>query len=139
MLLSFRVKNLCIQMKVQLFILRNLSRQLSTSYYPLELLLENTRIIEEIDRGGMSVVYKALQLDLNREIALKILPANITINQRFVDRFLSEAYAVAKLNHPNIVAIHEVAIENNLYYIAMDYIPGMNLYYYLNLQKPKTR
>jgi len=95
------------------------------------------QIIEEIDRGGMAVVYKALQLDLDRHIALKVLPANITINRRFVDRFLSEAHAVAKLQHPNIVNIHEVAVENNVYYLAMDYIPGMNLYYHLNFRKPK--
>ena len=95
------------------------------------------RIIEEIDRGGMAVVYKALQLDLDREVALKVLPANITINRRFVDRFLSEAHAVARLQHPNIVNIHEVAVENNVYYLAMDYISGMNLYYHLNFQKPK--
>jgi serine/threonine protein kinase len=94
-------------------------------------------IIEEIDRGGMAVVYKALQLDLNREVALKVLPANITINRRFVERFLSEARAVAKLHHPYIVNIHEVAVENNVYYLAMDYIPGRNLYYFLNFQKPK--
>jgi serine/threonine protein kinase len=94
-------------------------------------------IIEEIDRGGMAVVYKALQLDLNREVALKVLPANITINRRFVERFLSEAHAVAKLQHPYIVNIHEVAVENNVYYLAMDYIPGRNLYYFLNFQKPK--
>jgi serine/threonine protein kinase/predicted negative regulator of RcsB-dependent stress response len=94
-------------------------------------------IIEEIDRGGMAVVYKALQLDLDREVALKVLPANITINRRFVERFLSEAHAVAKLQHPYIVNIHEVAVENNVYYLAMDYIPGMNLYYYLNFKKPK--
>jgi Serine/threonine protein kinase len=95
------------------------------------------RIIEEIDRGGMAVVYKALQLDLDREVALKVLPANITINRRFVERFLSEAHAVARLQHPNIVNIHEVAVENNVYYLAMDYISGMNLYYHLNFQKPK--
>jgi serine/threonine protein kinase/tetratricopeptide (TPR) repeat protein len=94
-------------------------------------------IIEEIDRGGMAVVYKALQHDLDREVALKVLPANITINRRFVERFLSEAHAVAKLQHPYIVNIHEVAVENGVYYLAMDYIPGMNLYYHLNFQKPK--
>ena len=80
-------------------------------------------IIEEIDRGGMAVVYKALQLDLDREVALKVLPANITINRRFVERFLSEAHAVAKLQHPYIVNIHEVAVENNVYYLFMDFIP----------------
>lgn len=94
-------------------------------------------IIEEIDRGGMAVVYKARQKDLDRDVALKVLPANITINDSFVDRFLSEAQAVAKLHHPNIVNIYEVAVENNVYFIAMDYIDGKNLFYYLNENKPK--
>jgi serine/threonine protein kinase/tetratricopeptide (TPR) repeat protein len=95
------------------------------------------RIIKEIDRGGMAVVYKAHQLDLDRTVALKVLPANVTINRRFVERFLSEAHAVAKLNHQNIVSIHEVSMENNVYFLAMDYIPGLSLYYYLNQKKPK--
>jgi serine/threonine protein kinase/tetratricopeptide (TPR) repeat protein len=95
------------------------------------------RIIEEIDRGGMAVVYKALQLDLNRVVALKVMPANVTLNYRFVERFLSEAHSVAKLSHPGIVNIYEVATENNVYYIAMEYISGQNLYQYLNDAKPK--
>jgi serine/threonine protein kinase/tetratricopeptide (TPR) repeat protein len=95
------------------------------------------RIIEEIDRGGMAVVYKATQLDLDRVVALKVLPANITINRSFVDRFLSEAHAVAKLTHAGIVSIHEVAMEDNVYFLAMDYIPGRNLYYHLHLAKPR--
>ncbi len=95
------------------------------------------RIIEEIDRGGMAVVYKAHQLDLDRTVALKVLPANVTINRRFVERFLAEAHSVAKLNHPNIVSIHEVSMENNIYFLAMDYVPGRSLFYHLNLKKPK--
>ncbi|MCL2182510.1 MAG: serine/threonine-protein kinase [Chitinispirillia bacterium] len=94
-------------------------------------------IIEEIDRGGMAVVYKALQLDLKREVALKVMPANVTINYRFVERFLAEAHSVAKLNHTGIVNIYEVATENNIYFIAMEYIPGKNLYTHLNEYKPK--
>ncbi len=117
--------------------IHNLLPSLERTYLPLGSVLGKYRIIEEIDRGGMAVVYKALQLDLDREVALKVLPANITINRRFVDRFLSEAHAVAKLTHPGIVNIHEVAVENNVYYLAMDYIPGVNLYYHLNYQKPK--
>jgi serine/threonine protein kinase len=117
--------------------IHNLLPSLERTYLAIGSTLGKYRIIEEIDRGGMAVVYKALQLDLDREVALKVLPANITINRRFVDRFLSEAHAVAKLNHPSIVNIHEVAVENNVYYLAMDYIPGVNLYYYLNYQKPK--
>jgi len=95
------------------------------------------RIIEEIDRGGMAVVYKALQLDLDRIVALKVMPANVTINYRFVERFLSEAHSVAKLSHAGIVNIYEVATDNNVYYIAMEYIAGQNLYQYLNDAKPK--
>src|SRR5271169_6018378 len=110
--------------------IHNLMPSLERTYLAIGSTIGKYRIIEEIDRGGMAVVYKALQLDLDREVALKVLPANVTINQRFVERFLSEAHAVAKLNHPNIVNIHEVAVENNVYYLAMDYIPGVNLYYY---------
>jgi len=94
-------------------------------------------IIEEIDRGGMAVVYKAMQLDLKRQVALKVMPANVTINYRFVERFLAEAHSVAKLNHTGIVNIYEVATENNVYFIAMEYIPGKNLYTHLNEYKPK--
>ncbi|HUI92357.1 MAG TPA: protein kinase [Chitinivibrionales bacterium] len=117
--------------------IHNLLPSLERTYLPIGSIIGKYRIIEEIDRGGMAVVYKALQLDLDREVALKVLPANITINRNFVERFLSEAHAVAKLNHPYIVNIHEVAVENNVYYLAMDYIPGVNLYYHLNYQKPK--
>jgi serine/threonine protein kinase len=117
--------------------IHNLLPNIEHTYLPLGSVLGKYRIIEEIDRGGMAVVYRAMQLDLDREVALKVLPANITINQSFVDRFLSEAHAVAKLTHPGIVNIHEVAVQNNVYYLAMDYIPGVNLYYHLNYQKPK--
>jgi serine/threonine protein kinase len=115
----------------------NLIPSIERTYLPIGSIIGKYRIIEEIDRGGMAVVYKAMQLDLDREVALKVLPANLTINRRFVDRFLSEAHAVAKLTHPYIVNIHEVAVENNVYFLAMDYIPGVNLYYHLNYQKPK--
>ena len=94
-------------------------------------------IIEEIGRGGMAVVYKAMQRDLRREVALKVMPANVTLNYRFVERFLGEAQSIAKLSHPNIVNIYEVANENNVYYIAMEYITGKNLYQHLNDNKPK--
>ncbi|MFP4416283.1 MAG: serine/threonine protein kinase, partial [Chitinispirillaceae bacterium] len=114
-------------------ILENLERTI----LPVGTQIGKYRIIEEIDRGGMAVVYKATQLDLNRIVALKVLPANVTINRRFVERFLSEAHAVARLNHPNIVSIHEVSMENNTYYLAMDYVDGKNLYYYLHENKPK--
>ncbi|MBN1307333.1 MAG: serine/threonine protein kinase, partial [Chitinispirillaceae bacterium] len=117
--------------------IRNMLASIERTFLPVGSNIGKYRIIDEIDRGGMAVVYKALQLDLDREVALKVMPANITINRRFVERFLTEAHAVAKLTHPNIVNIHEVAVENNIYYLAMDYIPGKNLYYHLHFHKPK--
>lgn len=117
--------------------IRNMLASIERTFLPVGSNIGKYRIIEEIDRGGMAVVYKAMQLDLDREVALKVMPANITINRRFVERFLTEAHAVAKLSHSNIVSIHEVAVENNIYYIAMDYIPGKNLYYHLHYYKPK--
>lgn len=119
------------------FKIRNMLTSMERTFLPVGSRIGKYRIIEEIDRGGMAVVYRALQQDLDREVALKVMPANITINPKFVDRFLSEAHAIAKLSHPNIVNIHEVAMENNIYYLAMDYIPGKNLYYYLHYYKPK--
>ena len=117
--------------------IHNLIANIERTFLPAGHIIGKYQIIKEVDRGGMAVVYKALQLDLKREVALKVMPANITINRRFVERFLTEAHAVAKLSHPNIVSIHEVAREENIYYLAMDFIPGENLYYYLHNKKPK--
>jgi serine/threonine protein kinase/tetratricopeptide (TPR) repeat protein len=117
--------------------IRNMLANMERTFLPIGSAIGKYRIIEEIDRGGMAVVYKATQLDLDREVALKVMPANLSLNRRFMERFMSEAHAVARLSHPNIVSIHEVAVENNIYYLAMEYIPGQNLFYYLNFNKPK--
>ena len=117
--------------------IENILPKVERTFLPVGSTIGKYRIIEEIDRGGMAVVYKALQLDLDREVALKVLPANITINRTFVDRFLSEAHAVAKLNHRSIVSIYEVGMEDNIYFLAMEYVQGKNLYYFLNSDKPK--
>ena len=116
---------------------RSMLASIERTFLPVQSTIGKYRILEEIDRGGMAVVYKAIQLDLDRVVALKVMPANISINRGFVERFLSEAHAVAKLNHTNIVQIYEVATENNIYYLSMEYIPGKNLYYHLHYYKPK--
>jgi serine/threonine protein kinase len=118
--------------------LKNSLARIERTFLPVGTKIGKYQIIEEIDRGGMAVVYKATQLDLDRVVALKIMPANISITPGFLERFLSEAHSVAKLSHGNIVTIHEVSMESNIYYIAMDYIPGKNLFYYLNQNKPKV-
>jgi serine/threonine protein kinase/predicted Zn-dependent protease len=117
--------------------IRNMLASIERTFLPVNSVIGKYRIIEEIDRGGMAVVYKAIQLDLDRVVALKVMPANISINPGFVERFISEAHAIGQLNHPNIVKIIEVATEGNIYYLAMEYIPGQNLYYFLHYQKPK--
>jgi serine/threonine protein kinase len=117
--------------------IRNMLASIERTFLPVESTIGKYRIVEEIDRGGMAVVYKAIQLDLDRVVALKVMPANISINRGFVERFLTEAHAVAKLNHQYIVKIYEVATEKNIYYLSMEYIPGKNLYYYLHYHKPK--
>jgi serine/threonine protein kinase len=117
--------------------IRNMLANIERTFLPIGTTVGKYRIIEEIDRGGMAVVYKAVQLDLDREVALKVMPSNISINRRFMERFMSEAHAIARLSHPNIVSIFEVAMHNNIYYLAMEYIPGQNLFYYLNFNKPK--
>jgi serine/threonine protein kinase/tetratricopeptide (TPR) repeat protein len=94
-------------------------------------------IVEEIDRGGMAAVYKAVQTDLDRFVALKIMPSNISLNAGFMERYMREAHAVAQLSHPNIVSIYEIAREDNIFFLAMEYVPGPNLFHFLYQSKPK--
>ncbi|MDR0306206.1 MAG: protein kinase [Chitinispirillales bacterium] len=119
------------------FRIHNMLSSVKRTFFDAGAVVGKYRIIHEIDRGGMAVVYKALQMDLEREVALKVMPANITINYRFVERFLSEAHSVAKLSHPYIVNIYEVAAQDSAYYLAMELIKGKNLYHHLHEYKPK--
>jgi serine/threonine protein kinase len=84
-------------------------------------------VLELLGRGGMGVVYKARQSKLNRLVALKILPPDSGRDPAFAERFSREAQALARLNHPNIVAIHEFGETNGYYYFLMEYVDGMNL------------
>ena len=84
-------------------------------------------IIEMLGKGGMGVVYKARQPALDRLVALKILPPADALSPDFVERFRREARALAKLNHPNIVAIHECGEQGGLYFFVMEYVDGANL------------
>ncbi len=84
-------------------------------------------LIESIGEGGMGAVYKARQRTLDRLIALKILPEEIGGDATFTEQFTREAKALAKLNHPNIVAIHEFGDRKGLHYIIMEYVDGANL------------
>ena len=84
-------------------------------------------IIELLGAGGMGAVYKANQKQLNRIIALKVLPAESGRDPAFAERFSREAQALARLNHPNIVAVYDFGQTGELYYFMMEYVDGMNL------------
>jgi serine/threonine protein kinase len=89
--------------------------------------LPQFEILELLGRGGMGVVYKARQVQLDRIVALKILPPVDALSPDFVARFTREARALARLNHPNIVAVHDFGETNGLYFIVMEYVDGANL------------
>src|SRR5262252_769289 len=84
-------------------------------------------LLEEIARGGMGIVYKARQVSLDRIVALKMLLFGQYTSEEFVHRFRIEASAAASLQHPNIVAIHEVGVHQGQHYFAMDFVDGPNL------------
>jgi serine/threonine protein kinase len=85
------------------------------------------QILEEIGRGGMAVVYKAYQPSLNRYVAIKVLLPDLSQDREFVQRFRREALAAAKLEHSNIIRIHDVGQEGDLHYLVMSYVAGPSL------------
>jgi serine/threonine protein kinase len=84
-------------------------------------------IIECLGRGGMGVVYKARQKSLNRLVALKLLAPERADDPQFAVRFEKEAHALAALNHPNIVAIHDFGQAGGYYFLLMEFVDGVNL------------
>jgi serine/threonine protein kinase len=89
--------------------------------------LGDFRIIREIGRGGMGVVYEAEQLSLGRRIALKVLPFALTLDPRQLQRFKNEARAAAQLHHPHIVPVYFVGSERGVHFYAMQFIEGQSL------------
>ena len=92
-----------------------------------EVLSANYELEDEVGRGGMGIVYCARDRRLKREIAIKVLPPELSFRADIRQRFLREAETAAQLNHPNIVPIYTVEERDNLVYFVMAYIKGDNL------------
>jgi serine/threonine protein kinase len=89
--------------------------------------LGDFRILREVGRGGMGLVYEAEQLSLGRRVALKVLPFAATLDPRQLQRFKNEAQAAAHLHHGHIVPVHAVGCERGVHYYAMQFINGQTL------------
>src|SRR4051794_20681011 len=89
--------------------------------------LGDYRIVREVGRGGMGVVYEAHQVSLGRRVALKVLPFAATIDSRQLQRFGNEARAAAGLHHTHIVPVFAVGCERGVHYYAMQFIEGRSL------------
>ena len=88
-------------------------------------------ILEELGAGGMGKVYRARDLTLERLVALKTLAQQFSSDTSYVQRFLKEARAAARLNHPNIVQIYDFGCVDSVYYLAMEFVDGHSLGTYL--------
>jgi serine/threonine protein kinase len=97
--------------------------------------IANYRIVELIGTGGMANIHKAIQLSLDRPVALKILHPHLLTSEGFVARFEKEAKQAALLQHENIVSIIDYGYDNGEYFIAMEYVDGKNLREILEKQK----
>src|SRR5262245_24140222 len=95
------------------------------------------RFVREVGRGGMGVVYEAIELSLGRRVALKVLRREDQADPRALERFRREARVVARLHHTNIVPIFQVGEHDGLHYFAMEFIDGRGLDKVLHeLQQP---
>jgi serine/threonine protein kinase len=89
--------------------------------------LGDFRLLREVGRGGMGVVYEAEQISLRRRVALKVLPFAAAIDPRHLQRFKTEALAAAHVQHEKIVPVHAVGCERGVHYYAMQFIDGQSL------------
>jgi len=89
--------------------------------------LGDFQVLREIGRGGMGIVYEAVQLSLGRRVALKVLPFAATFDAKHLQRFHNEAHAAAQLHHTNIVPVYAVGCERGVHFYAMQLIEGQSL------------
>ncbi len=107
---------------------RDVPGSASSSLNDVDARIGDYRIIRELGRGGMGVVYEAEQLSLRRYVALKILPYAAVLDKRALQRFHNEVTAAAQLDHPNIVDVYAVGCDRGVHHFAMKLIDGCSLY-----------
>jgi len=90
-------------------------------------LSEEYEIVEELGRGGMAIVFKAKEKQLDREVAIKVLPFSLAFDKEFVERFQREARTSARLEHPNIIPIYRVGKSGRIIYFVMKFLRGKPL------------
>jgi serine/threonine-protein kinase len=88
-------------------------------------------VVQHIATGGMGAVYKARDLDLDRDVALKVLPPDMAANPTALERFRREARNAAKLRHENIITIYEFGEHQGTWFLALEYVQGIDLYEYI--------
>src|SRR5947209_4810054 len=98
--------------------------------------LADFRVLSKLGQGGMGQVYLAEQGSLKRKVALKILKADQAINPTALQRFKSEAEAVARVAHANIVQVYAIGEAHGLHYMALEYVEGRTLHEYLSKKGP---
>ncbi len=89
--------------------------------------LGDFRLVREIGRGGMGIVYEGVQLSLERRVAIKVLPFSAAIDEKQITRFKNEAQAAAQIDHPHIVPVFAIGQERGIHYFAMQLIGGQSL------------
>jgi hypothetical protein len=103
------------------------------------LVLGRYRLVRELGRGGMALVWLAQDTELRRPVALKILRPGLALERAHVDRFRREGLAIAKLAHPSIVQIYDVGADKGFHYLAMEYVEGPSLARVLEALGPDAR
>jgi serine/threonine protein kinase/formylglycine-generating enzyme required for sulfatase activity len=89
--------------------------------------LQRYEVLDELGRGGMGIVFKARQIDIDRICGLKVIKASANVPEVQINRFVQEARAAAQLNHPHIVSIYDFGRFRDMFYIAMEFIDGQPL------------
>jgi hypothetical protein len=89
--------------------------------------LGDFHILREVGRGGMGIVYEAIQISLGRQVAMKVLPFAAALDPKQLQRFKNEAQAAAHLQHQHIVPVYYVGCERGVHFYAMQYIEGQTL------------